>query len=232
MLDYKGYVKQVIARRDYQLDQLEEKINRLWLDGKLSEENRDELLQLAAENARDDMQIDIVARIAQIEQDIWELKHPVDQYEIWTPGKTTQQHEIVRFDVTGDGELDLCQYNGGRAYTALSIGKIEGWQMLDRELTPTHVITRDAGGGYVVTPIVPEPEASAPAEDADDAEDTTDYSEKFVGLSAEAVWQSLSYRPTKREYQQACDWLQIPYEPTATNAELRALLAAAAGIEE
>jgi len=153
MLDYKEYVKQVIARRDYQLSELEERINKLWLDGKLSEEDRDELLQLAAESARDDMQIDIVARIAQIEQDIWELKHPVDIYRIWEPGMQTQQHEIVRFDVTGDGELDLCQYNGGRSYTALSIGKIEGWQMLDRELNPTHGIARDAAGGYVLTPI-------------------------------------------------------------------------------
>lgn len=70
------------------------------------------------------------------------------------------------------------------------------------------------------------------ADDALSDGSETDYSQKFVGLSAKAVWQSLSYRPTKREYQQACDWLQIAYEPTATNAELRALLAAAAGIEE
>jgi hypothetical protein len=81
----------------------------------------------------------------------------VDQYPIWTAGYQTQQHEIVRFDVTGDGELDLCQYNGGRAYTSLSIGKIEGWNMLDRELNIVATITRDADGGYVVTPI-PEPD--------------------------------------------------------------------------
>ena len=37
--------------------------------------------------------------------------------------------------------------------TTLSIGKIEGWNMLDRELNPTHVITRDASGGYVLTPV-------------------------------------------------------------------------------
>jgi hypothetical protein len=145
------------ANGNYQLSELEERINKLWLDGKLSEEDRDELLQLAADNARDDMQIDIVARIAQIEQDIWELKHPVDIYRIWEPQMQVQKHEIVRYDVTGDGELDLCQYNGGRAYTSLSIGKIEGWNMLDRELNITHAITRDASGGYVLTPVEPEP---------------------------------------------------------------------------
>jgi len=235
-MDYRAFLITVIGRGGYQLDQLEERIDKLWIEGKLTEADRDELMPLAAEHAADRDQVDVIAKLADFEVRIFNLEHPVDQYEIWTPGKTTQQHEIVRFDVTGDGELDLCQYNGGRAYTALSIGKIEGWQMLDRELTPTHTITRDAGGGYVVTPIEPEPEpeTSTPAESEPEApeEDTTDYSQKFVGLSAQEVWQSLSYRPTKREYQQACDWLQIAYEPTATNAELRALLAAAAGIEE
>jgi hypothetical protein len=37
--------------------------------------------------------------------------------------------------------------------------------MLDRELNRTHVITRDADGGYVLTPIEPEPvEESTEAE--------------------------------------------------------------------
>lgn len=59
----------------------------------------------------------------------------------------------------------------------------------------------------------------------------TDYSAKFQGLSPSEVWASLSYRPTKREYQQACDWLGIAYS-NETNAQLRALLAAACGVEE
>jgi hypothetical protein len=54
----------------------------------------------------------------------------------------------------------------------------------------------------------------------------------FAGMTAAEVWRSLSYRPTKDEYQQACDWLGIQYSPNATNAELRALLAEAAGVEE
>jgi hypothetical protein len=60
---------------------------------------------------------------------------------------------VYRADVTGDGELDLVRYDGGRASTSLSIGKIEGWHLLDRELNPTHDISRDADGGYVLTPV-------------------------------------------------------------------------------
>lgn len=57
-------------------------------------------------------------------------------------------------------------------------------------------------------------------------------SNPFNGMAAAEVWRSLSYRPTKDEYRQACDWLGIEYSPTATNAELRAFLAAACGVEE
>lgn len=157
MLNYKEYVRTTIERRDYVLADMEERINKLWIEGKLTDTDRDELMQLAADNADDTLQVDVMEKLADLERRIWELEHPTSQYVIWTSGYQTKQHEIVRFDVTGDGELDLCQYNGGRAYTALSIGKIEGWNLLDRELNIVATITRDADGGYVVTPI-PEPE--------------------------------------------------------------------------
>ena len=157
-LDYKAYMEQVIGRRDYELSAVEERIDRLWLDGKLTEAERDELMQLAAENARDSLQIDVVAKLAEFEQRIAALEHPEPEYPIWEPGYVTHQHEIVRFDVTGDGQLDLCRYDGGRSYTSLSIGKIEGWHLLDAELQNVATITRDSSGGYIITPINSETE--------------------------------------------------------------------------
>lgn len=152
-MDYNGYLTTVIMRGGYVLDDMEGRINRLWLEGHLTTEQRDALMQLAADHADESYQMDVTAKLADLDHRVWELEHPVDQYAIWTQGYQTKQHEIVRFDVTGDGELDLCQYNGGRSYTSLSIGKIEGWHLLDRELNRTHVISRDADGGYVLTPI-------------------------------------------------------------------------------
>ena len=168
MIDYEGAVRRIIESKSYSLEALEDRIDILWVEGKLDDVQRAELKRLAAENAQDSQQVDVLEKIADHERRIWELEHPVDQYVIWTPGYQTKQHEIVRYDVTGDGELDLCQYNGGRSYTALSIGKIEGWHMLDRELNVTHTITRDADGGYVVTPIPePEPEPEQPEAPSD-----------------------------------------------------------------
>ena len=160
-MDYYGIIKSAIGFGGYELSEMESKIDRLWVEGHLTTDQRTELRTLAAEKARDADQTDVLAVLADLQRRVWELEHPTDQYAIWTPGYQTQQHEIVRFDVTGDGELDLCQYNGGRSYTALSIGKIEGWNLLDRELFITHTITRDADGGYVLTPV----EAPAEAEE-------------------------------------------------------------------
>lgn len=153
MIDYIASLQAIIATGEYALGTLEDRIDRLWLEGKLTTEQRDELRQAAADGAKEDYQIDVLAKLADHDQRIWELEHPIDQYVIWTSGYQTKQHEIVRYDVTGDGELDLCRYDGGRSYTGLSIGKIEGWHLLDRELNNVANITRDADGGYVITPI-------------------------------------------------------------------------------
>lgn len=157
MIDYKKYVKDVILRGDFVLDDMESKISRLWIEGRLTDDERNELITLAAEHAKDVFQTNVLERLAKAEHDIWELQHPITQYRIWAKGMDVLKHEIVRYDVTGDGEYDLCQYNGGRASTVSWIGGIEGWNMLDRELNITHVITRDADKNFVLTPIEPEP---------------------------------------------------------------------------
>lgn len=74
-----------------------------------------------------------------------------------------------------------------------------------------------------------EPDASEGAAGASEAERIT---YDFTGMTATEVWRSLSYRPTKDELQQACDWLKLEYAEGATNAELTALLQAAYEAEQ
>jgi hypothetical protein len=163
MIDFEGIIRNYIMAGDYVLESVEQRINTLWVEGKLTDEQRADLLALAAENARDVFQVDVLAKLASLESRVYDLEHPTDIYEIWKPGKVTAKGEIVRYDVTGDGELDLCQYNGGRASTSLSIGKIDGWNLLDRELNIVATITKDADGNFVITPIPePEPEPTEP----------------------------------------------------------------------
>ena len=163
-MDYYEILKSAIGFGGYVLADFEAKIDRCWIEGHLTTDQRTELRTLAAESAREADQTDVLAVLADLQRRVWELEHPTDQYAVWAPSYQTQRGEIVRFDVTGDGELDLCQYNGGRSYTGLSIGKIEGWVLLDRELVATHRITRDAEGGYVLTAIEADNEAEGGAE--------------------------------------------------------------------
>lgn len=150
MIDYESAVRTVIGTGDYVLADLEDRIDTLWVEGRITAEVRAELKQLAAENSREGY-AELREAIQSLEARVLKLED--EQYVIWTSGYQTKQHEIVRYDVTGDGELDLVRYDGGRASTSLSIGKIEGWFMLDRELENVATITRDADGGYVITPI-------------------------------------------------------------------------------
>jgi hypothetical protein len=158
MIDYKSYVETVILRGTFVLSEMEDKINKLWVEGKLTDADREALLPMAAEYADDVFQTNVLERLTKVEHDIWEILHPVDQYRVWSKGMDVLRHEIVRYDVTGDGELDLCQYNGGRASTISWIGGIEGWQLLDRELNIIANIVRDADKNFIIVPIEPEPE--------------------------------------------------------------------------
>lgn len=173
MIDYCGIIKNYISTGTYVLEQVEQRINQLWIEGKLSDDERAELLQLAADGARDVFQTNVLERLTKVEHDVWELLHPVTQYREWYKGLEVLQHEIVRYDVTGNGEYDLCQYNGGRASTVSWIGGIEGWQLLDRELNIVANIIRDADKNFIIVPIEPEPEPT-PEPEPEDTEPATE----------------------------------------------------------
>jgi len=71
-------------------------------------------------------------------------------------------------------------------------------------------------------------------EDGEESEDDDPEPQRtydFTGMSAAEVVRSLSYRPTKDELQQACDWLGLAYTAQMTNAQLKALIYEAAGVE-
>lgn len=159
MIDFYAALKTIIQRGEYALEDMEDRINRVWLDTRITTEQRDELLTLAAECAKDEFQVDILGKLAELEARVYDLEHkddpdPAEQYPVWEQGMITPQHGIVRWDVTGDGEYDLCRYDGGRSQgTASKVGGIEGWYLLDAELIATHTIKRNSDGTYTLTPI-------------------------------------------------------------------------------
>ena len=153
MIDFYSALKTTIQRGEYALETMEDRINVCWLDTRITTDQRDELLTLAAECAKDEFQVDVLGKLADLDARVYDLEHPTDIYPVWQQGQISERGVVYRYDVTGDGEMDLVRYDGGRASTSLSIGKIEGWHLLNRELENVATITRDADGGYIITPI-------------------------------------------------------------------------------
>ena len=144
--------KGVIEVGNYVLADMEAKLDAAWIMGKLTTEERVELLNLAAEKADDNMQIDISAVLADLEARIAVLESA--GVVVWKSGMTTKKGQTVLYDVIKEGQLRYCRYDGGRASTSLAPGKIDGWVVLASaggEIT--HRIEKDAEGNIILVPV-------------------------------------------------------------------------------
>ena len=105
---------------NFNLTEMETKIDTMWVKGSLTEAERNELLELAASKANDFNQIDVVARIAELERRVFALENPAEEeqgepevvYPVWESGYITSKGETVQFDYDKDGDLDLLRYDG------------------------------------------------------------------------------------------------------------------------
>lgn len=164
MVNYFNTFKEYILTGIYNYSALEFRLDVMFVEGKISKEERDSLLDLAGENARDSEQIDVVAKLKELEDRIYSLEHPITpDYPIYTPGYVTRKGETIRFDYDSDGVYDLLRYDGGRAETSLSPGKIDGW----------HVVDADGNilGTYYKGEFIPANEEDDPVEPTGDSND-------------------------------------------------------------
>lgn len=147
----KEFIRSIIASGDYILEDLEHKIKKLYAYGDLTEADADELLALAANSVDNSEQVDVYAKLVDLEHRIVALE--TADFAIWKAGYTTCKGEIVKIDLDGDGEYDFAMYDGGRSETALSVGKIDGWYKVTSSGVKTHIITKDTDGTFVLTPV-------------------------------------------------------------------------------
>lgn len=144
--------KEVISTGSYVVSDMEERIETVYAAGKITAAERAELLTMAAENAKDAAQIDVVAKLAELEGRIAKLE--AKGVVVWTTGHATAKGETVLYDVDKDGKFDYCRYDGSRASTALSPGKINGWVVLDAEggqIIAT--LEKDTDGKIIIVPV-------------------------------------------------------------------------------
>ena len=63
----KDFIEQIIKQGNYILSEMEERIQKMYILGKITESDMTELLNLADENAKSELQIDIVEKLADLE---------------------------------------------------------------------------------------------------------------------------------------------------------------------
>lgn len=147
----KEFIIGVINKGEYKLEDIEYKIKKLWMLGDITEEDMEELLQLAADSVDNTAQVEMLDLIADLQRRVEALE--TADYVVWYAGKVTAKNEIVKFDLDGDGVYDYVTYAGGRSETSLSVGKIEGWYKVTSNGVKTHRITRNSDGTFTLTPV-------------------------------------------------------------------------------
>lgn len=145
------FIENVINSGDFKLEELEEKIKKLYVLGDLTQTDMEELLTMAAEKVDDSAQVDLFAKVVDLEHRLVALE--TADFAVYVPGYVTKRGEIVKFDIDKDGEYEFVMYDGGRTETSLSPGKIDGWYKVTSAGVKTHVLTRNADGTYALTEV-------------------------------------------------------------------------------
>ena len=144
--------KNAIQLGRYNANDMESKIESMYASDRITADERVELLRLCDENANDVYQWDIVAKLAELEERIAKIESA--GVVVWTSGHTTNKGETVLYDVLKDGVMRYLRYDGGRAYTTLSPGKIDGWVVLASiGGAVTHTVQKDESGNIILVPV-------------------------------------------------------------------------------
>lgn len=148
----KDFIESIIATGNYVLSEMEERIQKMYVMGKLTEEDMTYLLNLAANSADDSLQINIVAKLAELESRIAVLEST--GVVVWKSGISVAKGQTVLYDILKDGVMRYCRYDGGRSATSLSPGKIDGWVILaSAGGEVTHTVGKDADGRIILIPV-------------------------------------------------------------------------------
>ena len=146
------FIESIINTGNYNLTEMETRIQKMFIMGKLSESDMVDLLALACDHADDNLQIDVAAVLADLETRIARLE--AAGVVVWTSGHITKKGETVLYDIIKEGQLRYCRYDGGRATTSLSPGKIDGWVILaSAGGAVTHTVQKDENGNIILVPV-------------------------------------------------------------------------------
>ena len=96
-------VKSVILSKDYELKDMLKKINTIWVQGDLTDEQYNELLELARTNADTTHSVDVMKKLNDLEKRVSMLEHkletePGEEYPEYVPGKWYYKDDKITFN--------------------------------------------------------------------------------------------------------------------------------------
>lgn len=105
-----GIIVDVLNRGGYDLKGITEKINALWVEGKLTEEERNQLLNKAQGNADSTYSVDVIQKLNDLEQRV----RAIESKDVPTDA-TTEQYTVGKWYYNGD----KCTFEG-KTYTCVA----------------------------------------------------------------------------------------------------------------
>ena len=121
--------KNVIETGEFSVSGMEERIETVYACGKISKEERAELLDLVSDKGDHLDNETIMNRLADIETRLSNIES--SGVKVWVSGMVTAKGQTVMYDALKTGSMQYCRYDGGRASTSLRPCKIDGWSILD-----------------------------------------------------------------------------------------------------
>lgn len=111
-------IKNIISNGDYGLNDILNKIDVMWLQSKITEEQKEELTELARENANISSEVDIVAKLQELDERIKALENQEttpqpEEYPEYVVGKWYYKDDKITFE----GQKYVCIAPQGQVCT-------------------------------------------------------------------------------------------------------------------
>lgn len=125
-------IKDVLTKGDFELVDMLNKINVMWLQSKITEEQKEELTELARENTNVSSEVDIVAKLQELDERVKALESQEttpqpEEYPKYVEGKWYYKDDKITFN----GKKYVCIAPQGQVCTWSPEGYPTYWQLVE-----------------------------------------------------------------------------------------------------
>lgn len=124
-------IKNVIESRIYELNDMIKKINIIWVEGGITDEQKDELISMAQENADYSQSVDIMKKLNEIEERLRKLEEggsePSEEYPEYIVGHWYYKDDKITFN----GKKYICIAPDGQVCTWSPDEYPAYWQLVE-----------------------------------------------------------------------------------------------------